>query len=109
MSKATPLRKAARDQCCAVGIFPACIGWIDTETTVLAHLRSMEGGMGLKAGPDWWAAYACSVCHDIIDGRQPRPEGVTAIEVLRCEMRGLEKTLASLIDRDLIQVKGINL
>ena len=65
--------------------------------------------MGLKAGQDWWGAHACAVCHDIIDGRRPAPDGVDEIELLRCQMRGLEKTLASLIGRDLIKVKGINL
>lgn len=38
----------------------------DAETTVLAHLNG--GGMGMKR-PDTSAAWACSSCHDAVDGR----------------------------------------
>ena len=109
MAKMTPLRKAAKDECCKLQIFPDCIGWVDTETTVLAHLRSLENGMGLKAGPDWWGSHACAVCHDIIDGRAKPSDTISELELLKCQMRGLERTLASLIERDIIKIKGINL
>jgi len=65
--------------------------------------------MGLKAGPDWFGVHACMVCHDIIDGRRPPPEGVTKLDVLECQMRGLERTITHLISEDLIKIKGINL
>ena len=38
----------------------------DPETTGLAHLNG--GGMGTKHS-DLHAAFACSACHDLIDGR----------------------------------------
>lgn len=43
----------------------------DTETTVAAHVRIIGiSGMGMKA-PDFFTAWACSGCHDVLDGRTP--------------------------------------
>ena len=60
------LRKSARGQTCTFRIPGVCNG--DPETTVLCHAPHPEKGMGHK-GPDWWAAYGCSSCHDEMDGR----------------------------------------
>lgn len=39
------------------------------ETTVLAHVRLVGvSGMGMKS-PDLIGSWACSACHDAIDGR----------------------------------------
>lgn len=67
MSKQTKLTKSARDQECQIRIPRTCNG--DTTTTVLAHLPG--GGMGGKV-PDLFAAYSCSACHDMVDGRTKR-------------------------------------
>jgi hypothetical protein len=41
----------------------------DWATTVLAHLRMMGiSAMAMKC-PDWFGAWACSGCHDYVDGR----------------------------------------
>lgn len=71
--KMTPIRKAARNQECTLR-FPVCN--YDTSTTVLCHSNELSAGkgMGLKA-PDTEAAFGCSACHDVLDGRVPRPEG----------------------------------
>jgi hypothetical protein len=64
----TKLRKEARNRDCTV-MSNVCNR--DPETTVLAHLnlRSIfRCGMGQKP-PDWAGAWACSSCHDLIDGR----------------------------------------
>ena len=58
------IRKSAKGEECQVRIPMACNG--NPETTVLAHLNG--GGMGMKQ-PDYLAAYCCSACHDVIDGR----------------------------------------
>lgn len=39
------------------------------ESTVLAHARFKNTGMGLKE-PDLFGAFSCSSCHDVIDGRR---------------------------------------
>ena len=61
------LRKLANGQPCLVRL-PGCDG--GGETTTLAHYR-LAGycGMGLKP-PDVLGAFACSSCHDAIDGRR---------------------------------------
>jgi hypothetical protein len=60
-------RKAAKGKPCMVRLPNICNG--NPETTVLAHYR-LAGycGTALKP-PDSMAAWACSDCHDAIDGR----------------------------------------
>lgn len=61
------LRKEARGRECQVRIMGVCN--FNPETTVLAHYR-MAGlnGVGMKPN-DLFGAWACSACHDAIDGR----------------------------------------
>lgn len=68
--KMTAIRKAARDQECTLR-FPCCN--YDTSTTVLCHSNLLEDGkgMGIKAN-DLAAAFGCSSCHDVLDGRVKR-------------------------------------
>ena len=72
------------------------------DTVVLAHLPSVDKGLGIKS-PDHWAVYACSHCHDVLDKRiktdQPRWE----VE-LRC-LPALYETLKHAIQEGLIIVK----
>jgi hypothetical protein len=74
--KMTKIRSAARGQECTLQIFDVCN--CDPETTVLCHDNRIESGkgMGLKA-PDSEACFACSSCHDVLDGRTPRPNWLT--------------------------------
>ncbi|MFJ2989975.1 nuclease domain-containing protein [Collimonas sp. NPDC087041] len=73
--KLSKIRASARDQDCTLR-FPVCNG--RNETTVLCHSNLLEDGkgMGLKA-PDECGAFGCSACHDVLDGRAPRPVGFT--------------------------------
>jgi hypothetical protein len=59
------LRKEARGRMCTIRIPGHCNH--NPETTVLCHLGG--GGMGVKQH-DLHAAFGCSDCHDVIDGRQ---------------------------------------
>ena len=62
----TDLRKFARDKPCMVRS-PLCNG--NAETTVLAHIRRANvAGMGQKPA-DIIGCWACSSCHNWIDGR----------------------------------------
>lgn len=76
--KMTPIRKSARNQECTLNLRGVCNH--DPETTVLCHSNFLVDGkgMGLKA-PDTAAAYGCSACHDVLDGRAPRPAGLTKL------------------------------
>lgn len=56
--------KSAQGQECQVRIPDVCNG--NPETTVFAHING--AGMGLKHA-DIHGAYACSCCHDALDGR----------------------------------------
>lgn len=104
-TKTSKVRQSAEMEACCLQIHPYCNG--DPETTVLAHLPSQYHGMALKS-PDWWAVYACSSCHDIIDSRNP--QAINALgwdEIHQCVMRGLFRTQQRFIEKGYIVVKGV--
>lgn len=91
------LRDAARGQECTVRL-PGVCNW-NPETTVLAHLPSGSKGVGMK-GLDTVAVFACSACHDAIDGR-------SKVEIdWRDLLRSLAETHRSLIGSGILIVKG---
>lgn len=66
------ITKAARDQPCTIRL-ACCNG--DIRTTVLAHYRSVRLGAGTSHKPaDFIGAFACSSCHDVVDGRTRIPD-----------------------------------
>ena len=82
------LRKLARGKPCMVRLPGICN--FDASTTVLAHVRrGGVAGMGQKP-PDLCGVWACSACHDVIDGRVKAPDGDCEAEVLA----GMCRTLA---------------
>ena len=60
------LRQSAQGMTCQVRIPGICNH--DVSTTVLAHVRCPNTGIGMKAH-DIHASYTCSDCHDVVDGR----------------------------------------
>ena len=66
MIRSKKIREAARGQDCTFNIAYVCN--YDNSTTVLAHLPDESHGIGQKAD-DISAAFACSACHDALDGR----------------------------------------
>ena len=58
------IRNSARGEDCSLRL-EVCNE--NSETTVLAHIGKNRG-MGIKCA-DYFAVYACSACHDAIDGR----------------------------------------
>jgi len=74
----TPIRRAAQGQDCTLQ-FPGVCNF-DPATTVLCHSNYLADGkgMGLKA-PDTAAAFGCSACHDLLDGRRPRPAEISLL------------------------------
>ena len=66
MIRIKKIRDSARGQDCQV-LSPWCNN--NPETVVFAHYRAAgESGMGLKPD-DTSGVYACSGCHDALDGR----------------------------------------
>lgn len=89
------LRELARGQPCMIRIPGVCNG--NPETTVLAHYR-MAGLCGTGQKPiDECGAWACSSCHDLVDGRKRASEvGMTYREIDLCFAQGVMRTLDSL-------------
>jgi hypothetical protein len=89
------IRKSARDEDCSLRIPTICN--FNPETTVLAHLNTKFKGMGLKS-PDLFGVYACSNCHDVLDGRRNHPIDAQSV------MDALFETQKKLIDKGLIKI-----
>lgn len=89
----TKLRKSARGKPCTLR-FPGICNH-DWSTVVLAHVTEKGNhGMGLKP-PDTSAVYACSSCHDVLDGRvQVKGERFVQEEEIRrvCVAMALKRT-----------------
>jgi hypothetical protein len=74
---------------------------MNPETTVLCHAPSEAKGMGIKS-PNFWAAYGCSTCHDIVDGRMHTD--IPKTEIYRSLIRGVFRTQKILISLGLIEI-----
>lgn len=98
----TKLRKSARGEYCTLQIHPYCNS--NPETVVLCHLPSEDKGVAQK-GPDWWAVYGCSSCHDVIDGRNRQAVNELGwVEINNCIRRGLYRTQKRMMQKGLIDV-----
>ena len=95
MSKIT---KAANGRDCQVRLTNYCN--FNPETTVPAHRPG--GGVAGKT-PDYQIAFACSNCHDIIDGRNT-DHYFTADEIYRYFADGVWRTQEILREMGLIEV-----
>ena len=93
------LRKEAKGRGCMVRIPKVCN--FNSETVVLAHIRlTGVSGMGMKS-PDLIGAWACSACHDEIDGRTNR-SGLTRDELRLAHYDGMVRTIVQLEKEGLI-------
>ncbi len=93
------LRDSANLETCTLQIFPYCNQ--DPTKTSLCHLPS-GSGWGQKS-PDWFAAYGCSDCHDIIDGRRHAAD-VNDLDKITIMQRALFRTWERMIDKGLIKI-----
>ena len=91
------IRNSARGQTCTIRL-DGCNA--NPETVVFAHAPSLDNGMGLKQAKDFWGAYACSACHDTLDGRVRSP--VEYGERLAAWMRAVYETQKRMIEQGLI-------
>ena len=97
------IRDSARGEKCTLQIPGVCNS--NKDTTVLAHLPDESKGMGRKAD-DISAWYACSSCHDAIDGRNPHA-WVTILEDRDWYMRrAMVRTWRAMIESGLITIAG---
>ena len=86
------LRKLAQGKPCQIRL-PGCNH--DPATTVLAHYR-LAGytGMGMKADDFAFGAWACSACHDLVDGRSKTDMSREVVRLGHAE--GVMRTTAEL-------------
>lgn len=93
------ITKAARGRNCTVRIPGVCNG--DPETVVLAHYR-LAGtcGTGMKPN-DLQGAWACSACHDAIDGRT-EASSIRDYRIYHAE--GVFRTLDTLIREGIVKI-----
>ena len=97
MIRSQKLRRHAQGKPCTLR-FDCCDG--GGETTVLAHLRDGNKGMGQKAS-DLSACYACGPCHDWLDHH---PHEIDVREFHWYQLRALQETLQILHDDGLLVV-----
>ena len=97
MSKIT---KSAHGEPCQIRLAGYCNH--NPETTVLAHYRLSDYcGMGIKP-PDFMGAYACSACHDAVDGRIKTDLSEDELRLVHAE--GVMRTLVILQKKGLLDV-----
>ena len=94
------LLKAAKGQECTVQVPGVCIG--GTETTVAAHSPFGEDGKGMgQKADDCFIAFACSACHDWLDGRGKK---ITSDYDRDAYFnRGVKRTLRNLLERGILK------
>ena len=100
--RSSALTGHARGQPCALRL-PGICNHLDA-TTVFAHLPGIGKGVGSKVS-DLHGAFACSSCHDAIDGRAPLRDLSGAI-ILDAMLRGLAETQARWVMAGLLVVPG---
>lgn len=90
---------SAKGEDCTVRIPGICN--YQPETTVYAHINSVRLGHGVgKKNQDIHGCYACSSCHDVIDGRRKSAFGKEAIKNMQYE--AVMETQLKLIEKGLL-------
>ena len=90
------IRKSARGEDCSLRLGMCS----SPETVILAHI-GRNRGMGIKCA-DYFAVYACSRCHDIIDGRVN--SSFIDFDLDSEKLRALEETQGKLASKGLLCV-----
>ncbi len=88
------IRNSARGEDCSLRLGMCS----SDETVILAHIGRIRG-MGIKCA-DHFAVYACSSCHDVIDGRAKSE--FSKLELQAEKLRALEETQLKLIEKGLL-------
>ena len=99
MIRSRKILDSAKGQDCTMKILGVCNG--DPETTVAAHLPDHYKGTGLKTH-DIFIVYACSSCHDVMDGRVKSQEFKNHASYYYIE--ALKSTLLKLVKNGIMKV-----
>lgn len=95
------IMQSARGEHCTVRLPFVCNG--NPETTVFAHINGVRFGHGIGIKTKF-GAYCCSACHDVLDGRVPRPKGLSQEFVKLAHYEGVIETLMKLKEKGLVNV-----
>lgn len=97
MSKIT---QSAKNEECQVRLYGVCN--FNSATVVWAHANGSASGkgMGLKS-PDALGTYACSACHDAIDGRT-KPKHLEQHEIKIAFHEGHQRSFIKLMQKGLV-------
>ena len=99
--KSQAIRDSARDEECTVRITGVCNH--DPKTTVWSHAPlGAAGKAGALKALDLCGCYSCAACHDVVDGRAPRPAGVSREQVLIDWFFGHMRSLVRLKQKGLV-------
>lgn len=96
--KSNKIRQSARGKNCTLRIPGICNH--DSNTVTLCHLNSNSKGVGNKSH-DIHAVYACSSCHDWLDGR------LTDSSLPQVPKKGSEALRALLETQDIMIQEGL--
>ena len=99
LARSKKIRNSARNESCSLRFYQVCNE--SPDTTIYAHV-GLGGGTGIKCG-DNFGVYACSSCHDLIDGRIKPKDG--NYDFSADVLRALEETQQKLIDKGLLVIK----
>lgn len=96
------LRQSAKGMACLVRIPGVCS--FDESTTVLAHIRCKNTGVGMKSH-DLHGAYCCARCHDVLDGRVKQGDFSKA-ELRLMHLEGMVRSQLSMLAHGYISING---
>lgn len=78
-----------------------CVLCQSVGTTVAAHSNSQEHGRGMgHKAPDYYVAYVCQRCHDLIDGRSG---GLSKDEKRELWLRAFVRTVSLWFERGIVR------
>lgn len=96
------LRDSARGQRCTLRLGGICNN--DPATTVLAHLPGPKSAASKV--DDWHACFACSACHDAIDGRLRASFERRNGDVIHAMLDALRETQRIWFEMGLLRIAG---
>lgn len=95
------LTDSAKGESCSIRLPNICN--FNNETTVFAHINGVRFGHGIaQKVSNIHGAYACSACHDVLDGR--KYTNIPKIERKIAHYEGMIETQKKLIEKGLIKI-----
>jgi hypothetical protein len=107
LSKRVPYRnkkitESARNEVCQLQLDGCRYGGFEEGSTVWAHSPFGEDGKGAsQKADDIFGCYACSSCHDIIDGR--KKSHYSSEELRDAFHRAMKRSIRKLLDKGIIK------